>query len=334
MAASVLLGAGAAGSLIFLVFNEDDFTKHAKPILRPVDKTTASLGNALRATDASGDLPAVGQAAGELQLAADKALTQADGLDSSDHRQVLLVDFLGATRVYALDVRAATAKLTFAAASEAARTGRAGQSSLHELSSSDGDLPLPKKDDFAAIDHLSTLAQRCGGVPPGSVAVVGDRAVARAEITDLLARAKYQYQAMGDPFPARGSAGYQSLVRQAMSYLVKRIEFAKSAQDLKITVTSSDVDRRLRRIRRRFFGNDRSAYWRQLKRQHLSDADVRDDVHGLLVQERVYRSVTQGFRDKRARRRAWTAAMRKRFARKTFYRAGYPPLGVRGARPC
>lgn len=334
MAASVLLAAAAAGSFIFLVFNEDEFTKDAKPILRPVDKTTASLANILRASEASGDLPAVGQAAGELERATGKALTQAHGLDSSDRSQVLLVDFLQATRVYALDVRAATANLTFAAASAAERTARAGQSSLHELGSSDGDLPLPEQDDFAAVERLSTLAKRCGGVPPGSVALVGDRAVARAEITELLARAKYQYRAQGSPFPARGSAEYQSLVRQAMSYLVERIEFAETARDLKITVTQSDVERRLRRIKRQFFGDDRSAYWRQLKRQHLSDADVRDDIHALLVREQVYRSVTQRFRDKQARRRAWTAAMRKRFARRTLYRAGYPPRGVRGAPPC
>lgn len=332
--ASALLAAGAAGSITFLVLREDEFTKQAKPILRPVDKTTASLADVLRGSEASGDLPAVDRAARRLERATATALTQARGLDSSDHRQVLLLDFLRATQVYALNVGAATTKLTFRTASEAERTGSEGQGSLHALDSSDGDLPLPERDDFAAVERLSTLAKRCGGVPPGSVAIVGDRAVAKAEITELLAQARSSYRLQGGTLPARGSPEYQGLVRQAMSFLVKRIEFAETARDLKITVAGNDVERRLRRIKRQFFGNDRTGYWRQLKRLRLTDAQVRKDVRASLVRERVYRRVTQGFRDKPARRRTWTAAMRKRFARKTLYRAGYPPRGVRGAPPC
>ena len=333
IAAAVVLVALVAGSVIAFSSGERGFKDQADSILSPVKETTSELAEALKATKSGNDLAAVGDSAGELQTSATEGLDNARDLESSDLRRQPLVDFLEATQVYARDVRAAVAKLTFKTASKAKQAGREVETSRQELESADSDLPLPQDDDFAAATHLSGLAKRCGGVPPGSVVLVGDQAVTKDELNKRISQATSTYRLQGGTLPLPVEQ-YQVLSRDAVEFLVDRIQFAESAKQLGVTVTNDEVEQRLQEIIRRYFGNDESAFQRQLALRKLTEAEAKADLQSQLLRERVLQKVAQGSRNKKAKKRKWTAAMKKRFARKTVYRASYAPPGAKSAPGC
>ena len=329
-----MIVAVVAGSIVLFGSGEGSFTKQAKPILSPVEESSAALADALDATKDGNDLPEVGRTAGELDVATGEALDKARDLDSSDRRQGLLVDFLEATQAYARDVRAAGAKLTYSTVSKAEQSGRDGETSRNELASADSELPLPEGDAFAGVENLSTVAKSCGGVPPDAVALVGDQAVSRVRLGQLVSQATTNYRLNGGTLPLPVDQ-YQILRRSAVVLLVDRIQFAESAEELGVTVTREEVKRRLEQIKQQFFGGDDAAFRRQIARQKLTEAQVEADLRAQLIQKAVLDKVSDGFRNKQARKRAWTIAMKKRFARKTIYRAGgYGPPGVKGAPTC
>jgi SurA-like N-terminal domain len=333
IAAAAVLVAVVAGAVLVFSSDERGFTDQAKSILSPVEETTGDLADALEATKSGNDLEAVGQSAGELNDSTDKGLDKARDLDSADLRQAPLVDFLEATQAYARDVRAAVAKLTFKSASKAERAGRAVETSRQGLESADSNLPLPDGDDYAAAKQLSALAKTCGGVPPGSVVLVGDQAVTKDELNKRISQATSTYRLQGGTLPLPVEQ-YQILSRNAVDLLVDRIQFAESAKQLGVTVTSAEVKQRLREIKKQFFGNDEAAFQRQLALRKLTEAEVEDDLRAQVLRERVLEKVAQGARNKKARKRAWTAAMKKSFARKTVYRASYAPPGAKSAPGC
>jgi SurA N-terminal domain len=333
IAAAVVLVALVAGSVIAFSSGERGFEDQADSILSPVKETTSELAEALKATKSGNDLAAVGESAGELQTSATEGLDKARDLESSDLRRQPLVDFLEATQVYARDVRAAVAKLTFRTASKAKQAGREVETSRQELESADSDLPLPQDDDFAAATHLSGLAKRCGGVPPGSVVLVGDEAVTKDQLNQRISQATTLYRLQGGTLPLPVDQ-YQILSRNAVDLFVDRIQFEQSAKQLGVIVTKNEVRQRLREIKKQFFDNDEDAFQTQIAQRKLTVAQVEDDIRSQLLRERVLQKVSAGSRNKKARKRAWTAAMKKRFARTTTYRAGYAPPGVKGAPGC
>src|SRR3954451_11739523 len=60
-----------------------------------------------------------------------------------------------------------------------------------------------------------------------------------------------------------------------------------------VSVADKDVDARLAQIKKQYFGGSESRYKAQLKKQHLSDTQVREDIRAQLVSERVFEKVTK-----------------------------------------
>src|SRR5262249_10943748 len=99
---------------------------------------------------------------------------------------------------------------------------------------------------------LALVAAGCGGSssnqsgPTNAVAVVGSDDISRANVNDLFERAKRNYKAQKRAFPKAGSAEYQALQSQIVQYLVQVSEFDQQADDLKVAVTPTQVDARLK----------------------------------------------------------------------------------------
>ena len=78
------------------------------------------------------------------------------------------------------------------------------------------------------------VAAACGGtdqsVPADAVAVVDGTPVTKAELDELLARAKKSYTDQKRAFPKAGTAEYQALQTQAVAFLVQRAEYDKRAE--------------------------------------------------------------------------------------------------------
>ena len=105
----------------------------------------------------------------------------------------------------------------------------------------------------------SLVAAGCGGsdeVPADAVAVVDGTTITRAELDELLARAKKSYVAQKRDFPKAGTPEYQSLQTQAVAFLVQREEYAREAEKLDIEVTEAQIDKKVDEVKKQYFAND------------------------------------------------------------------------------
>jgi foldase protein PrsA len=145
---------------------------------------------------------------------------------------------------------------------------------------------------------LVAVAAGCGGgsssLGGSDVAVVGGREVSKADYNALIAQAQRSYGAQKRPFPKPGTSAYTTLKNQAVQFLVQRAEYAQKADDLGVSISSKDVDKRLEQIKKQYFGGDQKKYREQLKKQGLSEEQVRKDVEAQLVSERLFKRVTAG----------------------------------------
>jgi parvulin-like peptidyl-prolyl isomerase len=148
------------------------------------------------------------------------------------------------------------------------------------------------------IAALVAVLAGCGGggdsgsVPSDAVAKVDGQTITQEQFDALLAQAKKSYISQKRKWPAAGTTEYDTLKNQAVSYLVQREEFKQEADKLGVTVTDADVDKRLKQIKKQYFGGSESRYKKQLKQQGLTDAQVRDDIKAQLVQEKIFKKVT------------------------------------------
>jgi parvulin-like peptidyl-prolyl isomerase len=150
------------------------------------------------------------------------------------------------------------------------------------------------------IAALVAVLAGCGGggssgsVPNDAVAEVNGQTITQEQFNALLDQAKKSYVTQKRKWPAAGTTEYDTLKNQAVAYLVQREEFQQEADKLGVSVSNADVEKRLKQIKKQYFGNSESRYKSQLKKQGLTDAQVRDDIKAQLVQEKIFKKVTNG----------------------------------------
>jgi foldase protein PrsA len=140
-------------------------------------------------------------------------------------------------------------------------------------------------------------AAACGGddeenVPGDAIAVVDGNSIAKTEFDGLINQAKRSYEAQKRTFPKVGTSEYNVLKNQAVQFLVQRAQFEQKADELEVEVTDKQVEERLKQIKKQYFAGNEKRYNEQLKQQGLTDEQVRRDIHAQLVQEGIFKSVT------------------------------------------
>ena len=138
----------------------------------------------------------------------------------------------------------------------------------------------------------------CGGgssdkVPPDAVAIVDGQEVAKSDYESLISQAKKSYKNQKRDFPKAGSQEFQTLKNQAVQFLVQREQFEQEADSLDVNVTDKQVNDRLAKIQKQYFGGDKKKYEKQLKEQGLSDKQVRNDIRAQIISERIFAKVTK-----------------------------------------
>jgi parvulin-like peptidyl-prolyl isomerase len=131
-----------------------------------------------------------------------------------------------------------------------------------------------------------------GDVPSNSVAVVGDRAITKAEFEDLVKYAKRSYDAQKRPFPKVGTQEYAQIRDQAVRFLVQRAQFEVKADDLGVSVNDKAVDKRIEQYKKERHGGSDKKFQAELKAQGLSEDQARDIIRANLIQEAIYNKVT------------------------------------------
>jgi foldase protein PrsA len=153
----------------------------------------------------------------------------------------------------------------------------------------------------------AVLAAGCGSdnksVSANDVAVVGDRTISKQQFDALMQQACNSYESQKRQCPKPGTAEYAALRKQAMQFLVQRAEFDQKAEELGLKISDADVDKQLLRIKVQYWGDKKKGtcdaaceqkYQNQIKKQGLTDEQVRDDVRASVVQNKIYQKVTSG----------------------------------------
>jgi parvulin-like peptidyl-prolyl isomerase len=144
---------------------------------------------------------------------------------------------------------------------------------------------------------LALVIAGCGGkstakLSAQDVAVVGDAKISKQQFDDLMATAVASYKQQGKSFPKQGTTEYASIKSQAMTLLVQETEREQKAEDLGIEITDKQIDARLKQIKQQYFQGKDKTYKDQLKKQGLSESQVRSEVRSQLVSEALYKKVT------------------------------------------
>jgi len=150
---------------------------------------------------------------------------------------------------------------------------------------------------FSIVALVAGLVAGCGGggaagLQGADIATVGKTHVKKDEFDALIAQAKRSYAQQGRKFPTQGSSDYETVKGQAVTLLVQQAERQEKAGSMGIHVSNADVQKRLDQIKKQYFGGDEKKYQKQLKKQKLSDAQVRDDIRAQLISEGVFKKVT------------------------------------------
>jgi foldase protein PrsA len=137
----------------------------------------------------------------------------------------------------------------------------------------------------------------CGGgekdVPADSIAIVGGKTITRAEFDALINRTKTAYKNAKRPFPKQGTQEFNAIKSQAVQWLVQKAQYEEKADDLEISITDQQIDKKLAEVKQQFFQGDDKKYKAALKQQGYTENDLRDTLRIQLIQDQIFKKVTE-----------------------------------------
>ncbi len=147
----------------------------------------------------------------------------------------------------------------------------------------------------------AALLAACGGGGSGSlsgsdVALVGKSHITKKQFDDLMAQAKLSFKQNGRAFPKAGTTEYAAVKTQVVNLLVQQSERQQRADSLGIKITDKQVSDRLDQIKKQYFGGSQKKYLAQLKKQELTEAQVRESIKGQLIATALENKVTKSIK--------------------------------------
>jgi parvulin-like peptidyl-prolyl isomerase len=148
---------------------------------------------------------------------------------------------------------------------------------------------------------LALAAAACGGggsksgrgsVPRDAVAVVDGHRITRTELDRRMHQADCSYKLQKRTFPKAGSPEFQQIQSQILQNLVQRTELEQQAPKLGVSVSDSKLQDQLKQIKKQYFQGSEKRYQAELKRQCITDAEVRVDLTANLLSDAIYKKVT------------------------------------------
>lgn len=137
-------------------------------------------------------------------------------------------------------------------------------------------------------------AAGCGNsIPKNSICSVNGDAIAKSDYNTLVNQAKKSYTTQGQKFPKQGTREYDDLKKNAVNYLIEQKLYAQQADKLGVTVKDKDVTKRLDQLKKSFFKGDEKKYTAELKKQGVTEKEVKENLRQQLLTERLYNKVTK-----------------------------------------
>jgi parvulin-like peptidyl-prolyl isomerase len=86
-----------------------------------------------------------------------------------------------------------------------------------------------------------------------------------------------------------------------MQFLVQREQFEQKAEELGLSISEADVEKQMQTVKSQYFGKDgkcdaacEKKYQAEIKKQGVTNEQVREDVRASVVQNKIYDKVTAG----------------------------------------
>jgi foldase protein PrsA len=149
---------------------------------------------------------------------------------------------------------------------------------------------------LALVASLALVA--CGGsgsgdVPPGAIAVVGDKTVTKEQFDAFMEQQKKSAEAKGQTFPQAGTPDYEAVKASVVRGLVEEREWELEGESMGIKVTDQEVDAQLKQLKQQFFKGDEQKYQAELAKQGLTDQQVRDELRTRILSNKIFAAVTK-----------------------------------------
>ena len=149
------------------------------------------------------------------------------------------------------------------------------------------------------IALVAVLAAGCGGgggsssPSAGSVATVGSTQISKDTFNALMNVAFARYKAQGQSTPKVGTPAYSQLKDQAVTFLVQEEELQQEGQKLGVTVSQSDIDKRLALIKKTYYQNSQSKLDAALKKDDITLSELEQyNLKPTLLSEKLQAKVT------------------------------------------
>ncbi|HEY7004207.1 MAG TPA: peptidylprolyl isomerase [Gaiellaceae bacterium] len=148
---------------------------------------------------------------------------------------------------------------------------------------------------------VATLAlAACGGggssapdVPPGSIAIVGDKPVTKAEFDQFMEQQKKAAESKSQTFPDVGTPEYEAVKANVVKGLVEEREWELEGEAMGIKVTDEEIEKQLTQLKQQFFQGDEEKYKAELAKQGLTDEEVRDELRTRILSSKIFAAVTK-----------------------------------------
>jgi foldase protein PrsA len=143
------------------------------------------------------------------------------------------------------------------------------------------------------------LAAACGSgedertVPPGSIALVGEQEIPKAELDRLMQQTRDSYEAQKQDFPEAGTPEYENIKNTLVRSLVQQAQWEQAGAAMGLKVTDEEVDTQLASLKEQYFkGNDKK-YEEELEKQGLTEEQLRDQIASKILSDKIYAAVTK-----------------------------------------
>jgi foldase protein PrsA len=143
----------------------------------------------------------------------------------------------------------------------------------------------------------ATLVAACGSsdsaktVPPGAVALVGDKAIEKADLDRLLSQTKTNYEAQKQDFPEVGTPEYETLKSTLLKGLVQQAQWEQAGAAMGIRVSEKEIDTRLDALKQQYFKGDEDKFKAELDKQGLTVEQLRDQLRARVLSDKIYSAV-------------------------------------------
>jgi len=143
------------------------------------------------------------------------------------------------------------------------------------------------------------LAVACGSsndaqsVPPGAVAIVGDKPIQKSDFDQLIKQTEQNFTAQGQEFPKVGTPEYETVKKTILDGLIQQAEWELAGEEMGVKVSDEEVEKQLDALKKQYFPGDTNdeKYKAELVKAGLTDRQVRDRLEAKLLSDKIKKAV-------------------------------------------